>query len=201
MNLSILLLASFSVFFIPACFGSTAMDTSGMACSGPDLKNGEYKTVITWECFPNGTKACVTRTEDCSKCDGTFALSSLAHPFPEEEGDAEAEKPKEGEEPKEEEAKEEEKEKEEKDKDEKPETKGGRLSNRRRGGRRGTRSKPRTGRSEIRKDPISCATVCTKKNGKHVKGKVEYSTFKECEGKGKEESEGAGEAEEEKPKE
>merc|ERR1712098_333617 len=92
-------------------------------------------------------------------------------------------------------------EKEEKDKDEKPETKGGRLSNRRRGGRRGNRSKPRTGRSEIRKDPISCATVCTKKNGKHVKGKVEYSTFKECEGKGKEESDGAEEAEGEKPKE
>merc|ERR1712098_827320 len=92
-------------------------------------------------------------------------------------------------------------EKEEKDKDEKPETKGGRLSNRRRGGRRGNRSKPRTGRSEIRKDPISCATVCTKKNGKHVKGKVEYSTFKVCEGEGKEESEGAEEDEGEKPKE
>merc|ERR1711872_1028309 len=143
-----------------------------------------YKTVITWECFPNGTKACVTRTEDCSKCDGTFALSSLAHPFPEGEGDAEAEKDK-----------------EEKDKDEKPETKGGRLSNYRRGGKRSRRSKPKTGRSEIRKDPISCATVCTKKNGKHVKGKVEYSTFKECDGEGKEEAEGAGEAEEEKPKE
>merc|ERR1712098_680339 len=153
------------------CFGEVAVDTSGMACSGPDMKNGEYKTVITWECFANGTKACVTRTEDCSKCDGTFALSSLAYPFPEEEGDAEAEKPKEGEEPKEEEAKEEEKEKEEKDKDEKPETWGGRLSNRRRGGSRGSRSKPRTGRSEIRKDPISCATVCTKKKRKACKGK------------------------------
>merc|ERR1712002_436029 len=168
-------------------------------CSGLHMSNGEYKTVITWECFANGTKACVTRTEDCSKCDGTFKLSSATHTFPEEEGDAEAEKPKEGEEPKEEEAKEEEKEKEEKDKDEKPETKGGRL--RRRGGNRGSRSKPRTGRSEIRKDPISCATVCTKKNGKHVKGKVEYSTFKVCEGEGKEESEGAEEEEGEKPKE
>merc|ERR1711862_747155 len=89
---------------------------------------------------------------------------------------------------------------EEKDKDEKPETKGGRLSNRRRGGNRGNRSKPRTGRSEIRKDPISCATVCTKKNGKHVKGKVEYSTFKVCE-EGKQESEGTEEDEGEKPKE
>merc|ERR1712098_350589 len=160
----------FSLFFIPACFGSKHMETSGM-CSGLHMSNGEYKTVITWECFANGTKACVTRTEDCSKCDGTFKLSSLAYPFPEGEGDAEAEKPKEGEEPKEEEAKEEEKEKEEKDKEEKPETKGGRLSNYHRGGRRGNRSKPRTGRSEIRKDPISCATVCTKKKRKARKGK------------------------------
>merc|ERR1712002_199719 len=158
-------------------------------CSGLHMSNGEYKTVITWECFANGTKACVTRTEDCSKCDGTFKLSSATHTFPEEEGDAEAEKPKEGEEPKEEEAKEEEKEKEEKDKDEKPETKGGRLSNYRRGGKRSRRSKPKTGRSEISKDPISCATVCTKKNGKHVKGKVEYSTFKVCEGAEEEEGE------------
>merc|ERR1711872_658247 len=199
MNLSILLLASFSVFFIPACFGQVAVDTSGMACSGLDMSNGEYKTIITWECFANNTKACVTRTEDCSKCDGTFSMASSTHTFPDEEAVDDAEKPKEGEEPKEE-AKEDEKEKEEKDKDEKPETKGGRLSrNFRRG--KGRRSKPRTGRSEIRKDPISCATVCTKKSGKHVKGKVEYSTFKDCDGEGKEEAEGAGEAEEEKPKE
>merc|ERR1712142_950161 len=108
MNLSILLLASFSVFFIPACFGQVAVDTSGMSCSGLDMSNGEYKTIITWECFANNTKACVTRTEDCSKCDGTFSMASSTHTFPDEEAVDDAE-----------EAKEDEKEKEYKEKDEK----------------------------------------------------------------------------------
>merc|ERR1712142_957831 len=96
MNLSILLLASFSVFFIPACFGAVAVDTSGMACSGLDMSNGEYKTIITWECFANNTKACVTRTEDCSKCDGTFSMASSTHTFPDEEAVDDAESLKKG---------------------------------------------------------------------------------------------------------
>merc|ERR1712142_431605 len=97
------LLASFSVFLIPACFGQVAVDTSGMSCSGLDMSNGEYKTIITWECFANNTKACVTRTEDCSKCDGTFSMASSTHTLPDEEAVDDAEKPKEGEEPKEDE--------------------------------------------------------------------------------------------------
>ena len=35
---------------------------------------------MTWECFPNNTKICTTRREDCSNCDGILSASILTCP-------------------------------------------------------------------------------------------------------------------------
>ena len=42
--------------------------------------DGELRTTIIWECFPNNTKICSTRTEDCTNCDGKFSFSILTCP-------------------------------------------------------------------------------------------------------------------------
>jgi len=49
-------------------------------CENFGLIDGESRTKITWECFPNNTKICTTRNEDCTFCDGRLHISSLTCP-------------------------------------------------------------------------------------------------------------------------
>merc|ERR1712002_223483 len=76
MYLSFLLVATFSSSFIPECLSFAFTDK----CENFGLIDGESRTKITWECFPNNTKICTTRKEDCTLCDGQLYISSLTFP-------------------------------------------------------------------------------------------------------------------------
>merc|ERR1711970_34748 len=194
MYLSFLLVAAFSSSFIPECLGTWAFKDK---CENFGLIDGESRTKITWECFPNNTKICTTRKEDCTTCDGQLYVSSLTIPSPvvgiadPVVGIAE------------------------------PKTQAGRSRGRFRFKREvsARRRSPRFGRGEIedsdkakneakdgkeeadtnkkdavKKDtesvkeettgnaPFSCEDVCLEKDGKYAKGQFEYTAFKDCEG-------------------
>jgi len=193
MYLSFLLVATFSSSFLPECLGAA------YKCENFGLIDGESRTKITWECFPNNTKICTTRKEDCTYCDGQLYVSSLTIPSPvvgiadPVVGIAE------------------------------PKTQAGRSRGRFRFKREvsARRRSPRFGRGEIEdsdkakneakdgkeeadtdkketdalkkdiesvkeettgNDPFSCEDVCLEKDGKYAKGQFEYTTFKDCEG-------------------
>jgi len=195
MYLSFLLVATFSSSFLPECLGAAFKDK----CENFGLINGERRTRITWECFPNNTKICTTRKADCTLCDGQLYISSLTKPSPLVEI-AEPE----------------------------PETQAGRSRDGHRRGRfrfkrevSARRRSPRFGRGKIEdsdkskteaknakeeadidkketdavkkdtesvkeettgNDPFSCEDVCLEKDGKYAKGQFDYTTFKDCEG-------------------
>merc|ERR1712002_221966 len=191
MYLSYLLVATFSSSFLHECLAFAFTEK----CENFGLIDGESRTKITWECFPNNTKICTTREEDCTLCDGQLYISSLTKPSPVvsiAEPKTQAGRTRGG-------------------------TGRGRFRVKREGSAR--RRSPRFGRGEIedsdkgKKDevddvkketdfvkedtesvkevttevragnePFSCDHVCLEKDGKYAKGQFEFTTFKNCEG-------------------
>merc|ERR1711970_1636307 len=73
MYLPFLLLVFFSSTFVPDCLASTFIGK----CADAGLIDGQLKTKVTWECFPNNTKICTTWRENCRSCDGKLSGSVM----------------------------------------------------------------------------------------------------------------------------
>merc|ERR1711970_401205 len=214
MYLPFLLLAVFSSSFIPDCLASTFRGK----CGAFGLIDGQLKTKVTWECFPNNTKICTTWREDCSKCDGQLSGSVMTEEpktqagrirrgyfrFKREvsaRGRGRRRSPRygRGEIEDSDTAK-----KEAEDDNEVVDT-GKKEADAGKEDIIPVKDAGKEGEAmvgvEIKDKPFTCENVCLEKDGKHAKGEYEYNTFEDCEGGAKTEESKNQKEEETKDKE